>query len=70
MDALDEYWQELDKYILKNRKLKFIQQIRAHTGCSVSKAIEMLGSRYEWLRKEFPDKFQTSAEEYWSDFNS
>ncbi|OZG75226.1 hypothetical protein BTA51_02250 [Hahella sp. CCB-MM4] len=69
-DQKDDPWQHLDKLITENRKLEFIRQYRDFAKCTMNKANEALGERYEFLRKTTPHDFNCTHDEYWKGFYS
>lgn len=63
-------WQEIDAAIVADQKLSAIQQIRQQCGCSLREGLQLLAERYARLRKESPERFGCSDQEYWSGFYS
>lgn len=70
MKIKKEKLQELDKLIYGNDKLEYVMQYRKTTGCGIPEAITALTERYKELRKNNPNQFSCSDEEYWKGFYS
>ena len=62
--------QQLDDYILQNKKILFVKTFRDHTGCSIHEALDVLTGRYDVLRQEKPDVFMQDHDDYWRHFYS
>lgn len=58
-------WDEIDEMIVTRRILPAVQAIRQLTGCSLSRATELLSERYGLLRRRRPHDFAVGADEYW-----
>lgn len=58
-------WDEIDEMIVTQRILPAVQAIRQLTGCSLSRAVELLSDRYGLLRKWRPHEFTVGPDEYW-----
>ncbi len=59
-----------DDYILAGRILLGIKALREHHGCPLQDAFTAFTDRYEVLRRETPDHFSQTHEEYWEGFSS
>ncbi|MGK4583515.1 hypothetical protein [Kitasatospora sp. HPMI-4] len=66
----DDRWIEVDPFILEGRKIQAMLRIRAEFGVGIRDGIDLLGWRYEKLRRERPDDFSMSPEQYWDGFYS
>jgi len=66
----NEQWAKLDPLIFDGKKLKFCMLFRTYHNVSLKRAIEALGERYTFLRKNYPEKFNPSIDEYWEGFYS
>ncbi|MEV6808285.1 hypothetical protein [Streptomyces sp. NPDC051132] len=53
-----------DRHILGHRIVLALKAIMAASGCTLQEAIDMFEVRYEELRRDRPDDFQVSREEY------
>ena len=54
----------VDRHILDHRVVLALKEIRDASGCTLEEAIDAFGVRYEELRRDRPDDFQLSREEY------
>ncbi|NXY98744.1 hypothetical protein HYE82_31075 [Streptomyces sp. BR123] len=59
-----------DDYIFACRILLGIKALREHLGCPLQDAFVAFTDRYEVLRRERPDCFSQTHEEYWEGFHS
>lgn len=66
----NEVFNEIDRDIILNRKIIAIKKIRESFNCGVSTATEILGKRYDTLRKERSNEFQEDHKSYWKGFYS
>ena len=62
--------QQLDDYILQNKKILWIKVFRDHVGCSVHEALDALAYRCNQLREEKPNEFLQDHDDYWKHFYS
>ena len=61
---------QVDEFIVTNRKPQAFKAMRDASGCSLTDAIEILGTRHQELRENRPDDFTVRAEPYWDGFYS
>ncbi|MFD4661676.1 hypothetical protein ACFVUY_38290 [Kitasatospora sp. NPDC058063] len=54
----------LDRYILDRRIGPALRMIRDASGCRLNEALGVFCARYEELRRDRPDEFKLSREEY------
>ncbi|MDA5147511.1 hypothetical protein PEM37_39090 [Streptomyces sp. AD681] len=54
----------VDRHILDHRVIHALKAIMDACGCTLHEAIDIFGVRYEELRRDRPDDFQVSREEY------
>ncbi|MFI2610940.1 hypothetical protein [Kitasatospora sp. NPDC018619] len=54
----------LDRYILDRRIGPALRTIREASGCTLHEALRVFCARYEELRRDRPDEFKLSREEY------
>ncbi|MFF1681623.1 hypothetical protein ACFVYG_36950 [Streptomyces sp. NPDC058256] len=59
-----------DDLILSKQIIRGLQALREHLCCSLHEALDVFAARYEVLRKERPDDFACSHDEYWVGFYS
>ncbi|MFD5922486.1 hypothetical protein ACFVYP_38055 [Kitasatospora sp. NPDC058201] len=60
-----EYLPEtVDRHILDHRIVLTIKAIRDASGCTIHDALDVFAQRYEELRRDRPNDFQVSREEY------
>ena len=62
--------QKLDDCIFENKKIRFFLIYQENNSCTLPEALEVLGRRYEYLRKTKPNQFNISHEKYWENFYS
>jgi hypothetical protein len=62
--------ESVDQDILESRIIFAIKTIREASGCTLHEALELFAQRYEELRRDRPDDFQLSSEEYGRGFYS
>ncbi|MFE7973978.1 hypothetical protein [Streptomyces shenzhenensis] len=60
----------MDRDILEHRIIFAIKAIREASGCTLHQALDVFVQRYEELRRDRPDEFQLSREEYGQGFYS
>lgn len=63
-------WADIDDDILRGHKIQAIQKIRQEFGGGIHDALDLLGPRYEQLRRDRPDDFTQGPETYWNGFYS
>lgn len=63
-------WSAIDDDILRGRKIQAIQKIRNEFGGDLHDALDLLGPRYEQLRRDRPDDFAQDPDTYWDGFYS
>ena len=63
-------WDEIDEMIVTRRILPAVEAVRQLSGCSLSRAIELLSDRYGVLRERRPHDFTVGPDEYWQGFYS
>jgi hypothetical protein len=63
-------WAAIDHDILHGRKIQAIQKIRNEFGGDLHDALDLLGPRYEQLRRDRPDDFTQDPDTYWDGFYS
>jgi len=63
-------WEALDPLVLSGAKLQFLMKVQELTGCSLPEAQDLLRSRYDLLRRERPNDFAQSHDDYWDGFYS
>ena len=61
-------WAAIDDDILRGHKIQAIQKIRDEFGGGIHDALDLLGPRYEQLRRDRPDDFAQDPDTYWNDF--
>jgi hypothetical protein len=61
-------WAAIDDDILRGHKIQAIQKIRNEFGGGIHDALDLLGPRYEQLRRDRPDDFAQDPDTYWNGF--
>ncbi|MFI5534192.1 hypothetical protein ACWCYY_36840 [Kitasatospora sp. NPDC001664] len=61
---MEQLPESVDRHILDERIVRAFKEIMDATGCTLHEAIDIFGVRYEELRRDRPDDFQVSREEY------
>ncbi len=66
-DALAQQQKEmLDDLVVRNKKLAFGSTFRGLVQCSLIEMIDVMGYRYEYLRKNEPERFSVSDQDWWN----
>ncbi|WP_369383233.1 hypothetical protein [Streptomyces sp. cg36] len=60
----------VDRDILEERIIFALTTIRATQGCTLHQALDVFAQRYEELRRDRPDDFHLSRDEYGRGFHS
>ncbi|GAA2811048.1 hypothetical protein GCM10010441_39600 [Kitasatospora paracochleata] len=61
---MEELPESVDRRILDHQIVLALKAIMDTSGCTLHEAIDVFGARYEELRRDRPDDFQVSGEEY------
>jgi hypothetical protein len=61
-------WTAIDDDILRGHKIQAIQKIRDEFGGDIHDALDLLGPRYEQLRRDRPNDFAQDPDTYWNGF--
>ncbi|MFF2385689.1 hypothetical protein [Streptomyces sp. NPDC058108] len=61
---MEDLPESVDRYILDHRIILALKTIKDASGCTLHEAIDIFGVRYEELRRDRPEEFQVSREEY------
>ncbi|MER5867552.1 hypothetical protein [Kitasatospora sp. NPDC002040] len=61
---MEELPASVDRHILDHKIVLTLKTIMDASGCTLHEAIDIFGVRYEELRRDRPDDFQVSREEY------
>ncbi|MFD7982041.1 hypothetical protein ACFV4M_01500 [Kitasatospora indigofera] len=61
---MEELPESVDRHILDHRIVPALKAVRDASGCTLHEAIDIFGVRYEELRRDRPDDFLVSSEEY------
>ncbi|MFE3112281.1 hypothetical protein ACFXKJ_29535 [Kitasatospora indigofera] len=61
---MEELPEIVDRHILDHRIVPALKAVRDASGCTLHEAIDIFGVRYEELRRDRPDDFLVSPEEY------
>ncbi|MEV6540065.1 hypothetical protein [Streptomyces sp. NPDC051665] len=67
---MEQLPESVDRDILKHRIVAAIITIRETLGCTIHQAIDVFAERYEGLRRDRPDDFDLSRDEYGRGFYS
>ncbi|MFG2778520.1 hypothetical protein ACGFY7_11840 [Streptomyces prunicolor] len=67
---MEQLPESVDRDILEHRTIAAIATIRETLGCTVHQAIDVFAERYEGLRRDRPDDFVLSRDEYGRRFSS
>ncbi|GHE26108.1 hypothetical protein GCM10018781_78160 [Kitasatospora indigofera] len=61
---MQELPESVDRHILDHRIVPALKAVMDASGCTLHQAIDIFGVRYEELRRDRPDDFRVSPEEY------
>ncbi|MFH8533220.1 hypothetical protein ACH4GE_32910 [Streptomyces tendae] len=61
---MEDLPESVDRHILDHRIVLALKAIMDASDCTLHEAIDIFGVRYEELRRDRPDDFQVSREEY------
>jgi hypothetical protein len=61
-------WVAIDDDILRGHKIQAIQKIRNEFDGGIHDALDLLGPRYEQLRRDRPDDFAQDPDTYWNGY--
>ncbi|MFJ3819261.1 hypothetical protein [Streptomyces sp. NPDC090056] len=64
---MEDLPESVDRHILDHRIVLALKAIMDASGRTLHEAIDIFGGRYEELRRDRPDDFQVSREEYGRD---
>ncbi|MFC8953750.1 hypothetical protein ACFT8P_14140 [Streptomyces sp. NPDC057101] len=64
---MEDLPERVDRHILDHRIVLALKAIMDASGRTLHEAIDIFGVRYEELRRDRPDDFQVSREEYGRD---
>ncbi|MEV6508898.1 hypothetical protein AB0M61_22635 [Streptomyces sp. NPDC051642] len=67
---MEQLPESVDRDILEHRIITAIATIRETLGCTIHQAIDVFAERYEGLRRDRPDDFDLSRDEYGRGFYS
>ncbi|MGW0831768.1 hypothetical protein [Streptomyces prunicolor] len=67
---MEQLPESVDRDILEHRIIAAITTIRETLGCTIHQAIDVFTERYEGLRRDRPDAFDLSQDEYGRGFYS
>jgi hypothetical protein len=67
---MEQMPESVDRDILEHRIISALATIREAHGCTLHEALDTFVQRYEELRRERPDDFSLSREEYGQGFYS
>ncbi|MDV7219213.1 MULTISPECIES: hypothetical protein [Streptomyces] len=67
---MEQLPESVDRDILEHRIIAAIATIRETLGCTIHQAIDVFAERYEGLRRDRPDDFDLSRDEYGRGFYS
>ncbi|MEV8096051.1 hypothetical protein [Kitasatospora sp. NPDC085879] len=56
--------ESVDRHILDHQIIRALKAIRDASGCTLHEALDVFALRYEELRRDRPDDFRVSREEY------
>jgi hypothetical protein len=63
-------WNALDPLVLSGAKVEFLKRVCEAASVSLPEAQDILGRRYDFLRRSRPQDFSLSHEDYWAGFYS
>lgn len=66
----EEEWREVDEHLFNGHPLLALALIRRLGGLGLSQASDVMHGRYGELRRDYPEKFSRSDEEYWAGWRS
>jgi hypothetical protein len=70
-DLTEEQWRAVDEALLDNKPLIAVKLVRQQiAGLGLHQAGDVMRSRYEFLRRTSPQRFNVTDEEYWSGWYS
>ena len=61
---MEDLPESVDRHILDHRIIQALKAIRDASDCTLQEAIDIFGVRYEHLRRDRPEDFHLSREEY------
>lgn len=61
---MEDLPESVDRHILDHQIVLALKTIMDASGCTLHEAIDIFGVRYEELRRDQPEDFQVSREEY------
>jgi hypothetical protein len=61
---MEDLPESVDRHILNHQIILAIKAIKDASGCTLHEALDVFVQRYEELRRDRPDDFQVSREEY------
>ncbi|MFD7668897.1 hypothetical protein [Streptomyces sp. NPDC059788] len=67
---MDQLPGSVDRDILEHRIICALKTIREASGCTLHQALDVFAQRYEELRRDRPDDFAASRDDYGRDFHS
>jgi hypothetical protein len=67
---MEQLPESVDRDILENRIIPALRTIRDTLGCTLHQALDVFAQRYEELRRDRPDDFGLSRDEYGRGFYS
>ncbi|WP_043667764.1 hypothetical protein [Streptomyces xylophagus] len=67
---MEQLPESVDRDILEHRIIAALKAIRETSGCTLHEALDVFAQRYEELRRDRPDDFGLSRDEYGRGFYS
>ncbi|MEV0742994.1 hypothetical protein AB0I51_45375 [Streptomyces sp. NPDC050549] len=67
---MEQLPESVDREILEHRIISALAAIREALGCTLHQALDVFAERYEELRRDRPDDFALSRDEYGRGFYS
>ena len=67
---MEQMPESVDRDILEHRIIPALRTIRETLGCTLHQALDVFAQRYEELRRDRPDDFDVSRDEYGRGFYS
>jgi len=67
---MNELPESVDRNIVEHRIVYALKTIREALDCTLHEALDVFSERYEELRRDRPDDFHLSREDYGRDFYS
>ncbi|MFG2799794.1 hypothetical protein [Streptomyces pseudovenezuelae] len=61
---MEDLSDSVDRHILDHRIVLALKAVREASGCTLQEAIDIFEVRYEALRRDRPEEFHLSREEY------